>query len=139
MVKCLEIKQGVSFSANDITLTPGDRSTMDEAHCVILNSVVYDSNDFITSGAFVSGSQTAERCQGVRRVNEGQVRLNTSGNSALHDVADNIRVFFACGDYSDDIEQIDYSEIVNDTMDWVYYVQENGKITYLFIVDYEEY
>jgi hypothetical protein len=106
-----------------------------EENCVILNSVTYDSNDLITDGSFTpSDSITARRAQGVRRVNDEEVRVNTNYSSALYTLAENVRIYFVDGG---DIEQIDVDEIVNDTKDMVYYVEDDGEITYLFIVDYD--
>ena len=128
----------VSFTANGVTFTPGVGSTEKEYRCVILNNVSYDSNDFITKGEWKEDDDVIPgRVQGIRRVNDEEVRLNNYGNntSFLKDVAENVRVYFVDGD---DIEQIDYSDIVNDNQDWVYYVEDDGEITYLFIVDYED-
>ncbi|MBR0281345.1 MAG: S-layer homology domain-containing protein [Oscillibacter sp.] len=128
----------VSFTANNATFTPGVGSTEKEYRCVILNNVSYDSNDFITKGEWKEDDDvTPGRVQGIRRVNDEEVRLNNYGNntSFLKDVAENVRVYFVDGD---NIEQIDYSDIVNDNQDWVYYVEDDGEITYLFIVDYED-
>jgi hypothetical protein len=126
----------ISFSANGNTFTPGQAGSDKETNCVILNNVSYDSNDFITKGSFSSTDLEIGKYQGVRRVNDEEVRLNTAPNMAsrLMDVAENIRVYFVDGG---DIEQIEYDEIVNDTQDMVYYVADDGEVTYLFIVDYE--
>ena len=138
-ITTLRVKSGVTvyMGRNDgtapVAFKPG--SNDDELHCVILNNVTYDSNDFITAGTF-TGNNQAVRVQGVRRVNSEEVRLDThSSSSYLRDVAENIKVYFVDGD---DIEQIDYSDVVNDSMDMVYYVEDDGEITYLFIVDYSE-
>lgn len=131
----LRIKQGATFTANNNTLTPGVANTDKEWNCVILNNVTYDSNDLITAGYFDRSKIDSGKAQGIRRVNDEEVRLGTANaNSHLHDVAENVRVFFVDGD---DIDQIDYYDIVNDTQDWVYYVEDDEEITYLFIVDYE--
>ena len=114
---------------------PGDDT---ESNCVILNKVTTDSNDFITGGVFrrVEGGDRASKARGIRRVNSEEVRIGTYySNYQLKDVADNVRVFFVDGD---EIEQIDYSEIVNDTLDYVYYVEDDGEITYLFIVNADD-
>ena len=128
--------RGTNFDLTTYAFTPGNDATEKEWRCVILDSVTYDSNDFITRGSWTSTDDTAIRYQGIRRVNDEEVRVNTSqANSILKDVAENVRVYFVDGD---DIEQIDYSEIVNDTMDYVYVVEDkDGEVTYLFIVNYD--
>ena len=139
-VKTLMIKKNVVFTVNGLTFDPsGAASTPGvdkEGLGMVLNNVSYDSNDFITKGSFSSTDLEIGKYQGVRRVNDEEVRLNTAPNMAsrLMDVAENIRVYFVDGD---DIEQIEYDEIANDTQDMVYYVADDGEVTYLFIVDYE--
>ncbi|MBQ7681105.1 MAG: S-layer homology domain-containing protein [Oscillibacter sp.] len=138
-IKTLRIRRGLDspLTMSGISFTPGAGHD-DELHCVILNNVTYDSNDLITSGSFNSGASNrlrADQAQGIRRVNDEEIRINTHfSNSILKDVAENIRVYFVDGD---DIEQIDVDEIVSDTGDMVYYVEDDGEITYLFIVDYD--
>jgi hypothetical protein len=137
-IKTLRIRRGLDspLTMSGISFTPGAGHD-DALHCVILNNVTYDSNDLITSGSFNSGAANrlrADQAQGIRRVNDEEIRINTHfSNSILKDVAENIRVYFVDGD---NIEQIDVDEIVSDTGDMVYYVEEDGEVTYLFIVDY---
>ncbi len=141
-VKTLMIKKNVVFTVNGLTFDPsGTASTPGidkEGLGMVLNNVSYDSNDFITKGSFPATSKDSTyRVQGIRRVNSEEVRLDTSNTagSRLMDIAENIRVFFVDGD---DISQIDYSEIVNDTLDYVYVVEnDDGEVSYLFIVDYD--
>ena len=140
-IKTLMIKAdaGVSFDTNDALFTPGGKDQDKAFNCVILNNVSYDSNDFMTRGSFNGGPgrDNAYMAHGIRRVNSEEIRVNTAAgrSSQLKDVAENIRVYFVDGD---NITQIEYSEIVNDTQDYVYYVEDNdGEVTYLFIVDYE--
>jgi hypothetical protein len=139
-VKTLQVRWDANVSmagAGVITNVTYNPATDDnETHCVILNNVTYDSNDLITLGQFSSTKLKVDVKQGVRRVNSEEVRVGThSNNSLLRDVAENIRVYFVDGD---DVYEITVDEIVNDTMDMAYYVEEDGELTYLFIVDYED-
>ena len=136
-VKTIMIKADLAdaLTGNSIAYRPGT-GIDDEQHCVILNNVNYDSNDLMTSGEWNSDDAQALRAQGIRRVNNEEVRVDTyRSNSIIRDLAENVKIFFVDGD---DIEQIEVDEIVNDTMDMVYYVFEDGEITYLFIVDYDQ-
>ena len=140
-VTTVKVKQGVSFSSSGATFTPGSVDTQKESDCVLLNNVTYDSNGLITMGEWRNGGDYGYdftgQCQGVRRrPNEDEIRLNLAGvNSFLKDVAEDVRVYFVDGS---DIRRISYSGIVNDVMDYVYYVENgDGEITHLFIVDYE--
>ena len=137
-VTTVKVKQGVSFQGSyGETFTPGSVDTQKESNCVLLNDVTYDSNELIIRGIWAYGDDFSGLCQGIRRrPNEDEIRLNTSAvNSILKGVAEDVRVYFADGS---DIRRISYSEIVNDTQDWVYYVESDGEITHLFIVNYTE-
>ena len=138
-VTTVKVKQGVSFQGSyGETFTPGNVDTQKEFNCVLLNEVAYNSNGLITKGAWRSDDDITLRFQGVRRrPNEDEIRLNTYGmNNFLMDVAEDVRVYFVDGS---DIRRISYAEIVNDTQDWGYCVENaDGEITHLFIVNYAE-
>ena len=132
---------GTKYNGTRYQFVPGNVKTNGvdtekEYFCVILNNVKYDSNDFITGGEFKSTDETAVRYHGIRRVNDEEIRVNTFfQNSTLKDVASDVRVYFVDGD---DIEEIEYDEIVTDSTDYVYLLEDkDGEVTYIFIVNFD--
>ena len=134
-IKTVQVKHGASFNSNGVTFALNNSATQKEWCCVLLNDVTYDSGNFLTRGEWQFGDDITGRYQGIRRIDDEKVRLNTipDKNSFLKDVAENVRVYFVDGS---NIRRIKYNEIVNDTQDFVYYVENDGEVTYLFIVDY---
>jgi hypothetical protein len=134
VVETIRVKRGSTLNMNGLTFTPGAPGNKSESRCVILNNVTYDSNDLLIDGFFDTSKVSVGRVQGIRRINEEEIRLNTNGSSYLRDVAQGCKIYFVDGD---DIAPIEYDEIINDTNDYAYYVEDDGVITYLFIVNYE--
>ena len=137
-VVTLRIKQGTAFDETGSYFMPGSDidNTKNEGNCVLLNKITYDSNDLVIDGDFDFTKVSSNRATGIRRVNAEEVRFDTGTNgSYLRDVAENVRVFFCDGS---DVEQIGYDEIVNDTKDAIYYVEDDSVVTYIFIVNFED-
>jgi hypothetical protein len=134
-----KVRAGTAFWETGSYFEPGSGipNTKNEGNCVILNKLTYDSNNLVTAGEFDSRKVQAHAATGIRRVNDEEVRFDTATNeSYIRDVADNVRVFFCEGS---NIEQIDYADIINDTRDAIYYVEnDNSVVTYIFIVNFED-
>lgn len=134
VIETIRVKRGSTLHMGNLSFTPGADGNKSESRCVILNNVTYDSNDLLIDGFFDSSKVSATRAQGVRRINDEEIRLNTNGSSYLRDVSQGCKIYFVDGD---DIQEIEYDEIINDSNDYVYYVEDDGVLTYLFVVNYE--
>jgi len=104
---------------------------------IILNKTTYDNDDFLTRGSFSSKSIQSMVAQGIKRTNvSDEIKLDTHDADHTETVASGVNVFYISGDT---ITRIGVSEIHNDNDDMVYYtVDDDGDITNLFIVDYED-
>jgi hypothetical protein len=134
-IKTLMIKAGTTLDSSYLTYRAGGGKD-NEANCVLLNDVNYDSNDLMNYGIWDStGGATAHKARGIRRLNAEEIRVNThTDDSIIRDLDEGVKVYFVDGS---DIERIEVDAIVNDTSDYVYYVMEKGEVTNLFIVNYD--
>ena len=111
-----------------------------KGQCILINDAKYDGDDVLKSGSFVEGSRglTSDRAHGIKRVAGSieDIKLDTANTELSKTLSDNIRVYYS--NLDGEIEEIYVEDIRTDGNDWVYYVQDGGEITYLFIQEVDE-
>ena len=130
-----------AFGGEERAMITDGRDGFDkEENTVILNYCQYDADDFLVKGQYVASSMTTHKTRGVKYNAQFDEEIQL-GTDAMDDypvarfaLSTNVRVYHVDGEW---IEEIDPKEIVSDMDSWVYYVLDNGEITYLFISEAE--
>lgn len=118
--------------------TIGEKTKGKEGAVMIINNYISDTDDVITKLEYADSSVYASSClTGIKKISGSSDEIKVGANGDTYGrtltLASNVKIFLA--DNGGGIEEVELSDIKTSKTNKVYYTQDDGLVTNLFVIE----